>query len=71
MSIKLPESIHEDLKGRQDLISKLSFEIQLILKTFMATIEGNKVYQLSEDLTELIEVEVPEEIEEDGESVSK
>ena len=70
MSIKLPESVVEDLRGRQSVITKLSNEIQLILKTFMATIEGNKVYQLSEDLTELIEVEVPEEIEEDGEIVS-
>ena len=70
MSIKLPQSVVEDLRGRQSVITKLSNEIQLILKTFMATIEGDKVYQLSEDLTELIEVEVPEEIEEDGESVS-
>ena len=71
MSIKLPQSVVEDLRGRQSVITKLSNEIQLILKTFMATIEGDKVYQLSEDLTELIEVEVPEEIEEDGEIVPK
>jgi hypothetical protein len=68
MSIKLPESIVQELKARQQTMGQLQHELQLILRTFMATIEGDKVYQLSDDLTELIEV-INEEVKEDGESV--
>ena len=67
-NIKIPESIQNDVRQRQNIMAQLNNEIQLILKTFMATVENDKVYQLSEDLTELIEV--TEEEKEDGESIS-
>lgn len=54
--IKIPASIVQDLRVRQQTIAQLTNELQLILKTFMATVQTDKVYQLSDDLSELIEV---------------
>jgi len=64
--MKLPEIIVQELKGRQQVIQQMQNELSLILRVYMATIENDKVYQLSDDLTELVEIE---EIKEDGESI--
>ena len=75
-SIKIPELIQHNLKARQAAIIQAQREIQLMLDTFLATLpEDGNAYQLSDDMSELIEVTaqgIPaEEWQKDGESISE
>lgn len=67
-NIIIPLQITQELRVRQQIIAKVNNEINLILKTYMATFPNDKVYKLNDDLTELIEIEVKPETSKDKES---
>ena len=64
--ITLPQVVQDELRKRQQDIVALTSEMNLILRIFMSTLENEKIYYLSADLTQLVETE---EKETNGESI--